>query len=1801
MTSESQQLELLTDDKRGSILGKGLHVLFTGVSEYNAVIIPTLIYHLKEDLKLTVHNTFYSSDEVGNADYLNNLNTEYKLGTPYSSVLEVISKTRNAQKEAGFDKINCIINVDGDNINNLKTIALCASFQKQTLLTISSKVASMYTKDKLDSDLIQSTSSTSSVAPVPVDLVTKYTAVKDLLVVQSVDMQLVFNEFVKVLNLTISPPTDKPTDLTTLVNEYLSSTTGNDDAFNNVIEYILYYKQKPVEYDESSKEGDIKALKALVLFMFLKDVKELHKDGSVTFVEAVDTSSDKLKEITNSLQSIVEKGTEYVTFVNSLKIVAETVIANEGGQGGGTTYKFPFDLYYADTTDFLNSFKKEDYVTKVKNYRACSKLVLSLLVSLKKLCSLVKEATLRKDKNVRNAIDNELKRFQITVNNIDRLMQGKDIPPEDINNLLKGETNPIIADEIKAGRIFGNISPSLSQNKTLQDMMKFFKIYPILIPLVDSLDDEVNAFFEVVGADDAKMSDPHFINKIKVNSRIMEAYVYEINQLIDQSIGSSFLPFFEEFYKYKQTAANTQKTLGEYIAELCNRGYDLPMRKAAIDADLSKEGNEATTAFFKGMFSNYMTLLNTNTNKDISDFFSRIKLLEFPEVPEDPYKFRNVYVPTDITTVDAEDNAINGILEAARAKLRQLRGKGMTDNQLHDFFQYYGEFDSIEITGQDYKNHLNFLKKQIEPILKKLDYFNNGTRRKLVYVKILSLYLVNWANSNFTGENKTEFEAIIRDIFRNVQLSTDTTLPSDISTVILNLRGTPQAGGSHTPEIALPVGHMMPLYKMILSNLLLYFDSLQRVVKKRVFKAKLKFLEELHFYKEPEKYIIPYYFVGYTDVVLTSDKVIKSMEATKELTKQSGGTVDISISFYKTELKRLFINSDNTYSHTQYICNALDYLKKQVVEKYKSLQNFSLKKHPLVLLVDAIQRSDQGAYSKIWGTPGSIKRTFGEIGDAVASAEGGAKPAENLNALYKEINKIRTKGFTKGRGIMDIIDKLRKTMNVSEVFPDASTAFLQELNEDILLYSMFIDDLKDKRNGLFKAFFTGNFANKKDFVDAIGKASTSFIKHLNTLSALQANYELYASVKNNADSKFLLNLENPIQYYSNFKHIIKNNQVKFKDIIAKFLKHDKVAPYMQLYGWLSSKADIMKFLEEGDFDIPESIVGGSSEWAKQVQGYAKLFKPTVKDKAIKDTKSIIAAFKEKIGYTNDPPESIIFDQGLEEKKKADIILAELRDKQQMAMLQGAVIVNEDTISKLLQTLLTTSADTREFSNLIGGDFDNLPKYFLEDGTIVSLDDTMNVIQPSGKAEEKKEDQKQAPTNDDPKDPNDSKDPNDPKDPKDPKDPSDPKGPKDPIDPKGPKEEGEETIKSVIKAPDGTCPPGAASDESDPIAVAKRFKNKTKMKMEQRIKDNLDFLEMFIKLMEAKYEKWITDIAQMGKREMAIIDEAIKTYYEGQKENNLSKIKTSRNIVQSFCVKLTKALRKKSSNYFLFVKNFYLKDARKKIREINQYIERYSNIEIVEEEQPRKQQGGTDVIPKGYVDIVKRFEDLNTRFDKLNDSYFIKLSEFIGDYLKESTFVILDDDVRVKIIGDIDDIESQIGKYKAKLKSYYTLNYSMLDVLFDTQFIVMYVIKAIRIGFTYLALFLTTKVFTPIYEETVYDKKENPPSLVQFLGIYLGFDLAFNVFIFIVLFLLKFLFKTDDNAFAIDKYLFYKYLTDYVISMVYVFLIALLVAQVIMNKKYFKYKYEGLRAIRAYQDIVFYIALFVFVFPYFWMF
>ena len=96
--------------------------------------------------------------------------------------------------------------------------------------------------------------------------------------------------------------------------------------------------------------------------------------------------------------------------------------------------------------------------------------------------------------------------------------------------------------------------------------------------------------------------------------------------------------------------------------------------------------------------------------------------------------------------------------------------------------------------------------------------------------------------------------------------------------------------------------------------------------------------------------------------------------------------------------------------------------------------------------------------------------------------------------------------------------------------------------------------------------------------------------------------------------------------------------------------------------------------------------------------------------------------------------------------------------------------------------------------------------------------------------------------------------------------------------------------------------------------------------------------------------------------------------------------------------------------------------------------------------------------------------------------------------------------------------------------------------------------------------------------------------------FLLYDAMFNSFMLTVLIVMKSYIPPSFNF--IDNKFIKKLLTDYVLSTVMLTVIGYILANTIMHKKFFKYKYEGLRAIRAYQEILFNIGIPLLLIPYY---
>jgi len=144
-----------------------------------------------------------------------------------------------------------------------------------------------------------------------------------------------------------------------------------------------------------------------------------------------------------------------------------------------------------------------------------------------------------------------------------------------------------------------------------------------------------------------------------------------------------------------------------------------------------------------------------------------------------------------------------------------------------------------------------------------------------------------------------------------------------------------------------------------------------------------------------------------------------------------------------------------------------------------------------------------------------------------------------------------------------------------------------------------------------------------------------------------------------------------------------------------------------------------------------------------------------------------------------------------------------------------------------------------------------------------------------------------------------------------------------------------------------------------------------------------------------------------------------------------------------------------------------------------------------------------------------------------------------------------------------------------------------SVSHSNVFTIFYGIKVLRLIYTYSALLIAKNYTSQIYMEKVLVKGENPPHLSNLMYIFMIVELGI-----MSVFLL--LFYGVDSTFKLgfaEKGMFSSMLLpDYVISLLFIFIYGTIIATSMSKKKYFLYKEDGLRAIRAYTELLFSITL-----------
>jgi hypothetical protein len=193
---------------------------------------------------------------------------------------------------------------------------------------------------------------------------------------------------------------------------------------------------------------------------------------------------------------------------------------------------------------------------------------------------------------------------------------------------------------------------------------------------------------------------------------------------------------------------------------------------------------------------------------------------------------------------------------------------------------------------------------------------------------------------------------------------------------------------------------------------------------------------------------------------------------------------------------------------------------------------------------------------------------------------------------------------------------------------------------------------------------------------------------------------------------------------------------------------------------------------------------------------------------------------------------------------------------------------------------------------------------------------------------------------------------------------------------------------------------------------------------------------------------------------------------------------------------------------------------------------------------------------------------------------------------------LDPEYIAEIEMELAKVDAKFQKHIIKLSAIYNNEVSIMDIIFESQFMILYVLKLINFAFFALSLYLAEKLFSEMYMKRVYGGGGSPPDILVYLGLTIALNTAFLVFMLTILLLIMYIFKDPTNTFVIDFQLIVKFLIDYGITVAITGLVGILVGSTIEKKKYFRYKTEGLRGVRAYHELMLGLGSMVAIVPYF---
>jgi hypothetical protein len=148
--------------------------------------------------------------------------------------------------------------------------------------------------------------------------------------------------------------------------------------------------------------------------------------------------------------------------------------------------------------------------------------------------------------------------------------------------------------------------------------------------------------------------------------------------------------------------------------------------------------------------------------------------------------------------------------------------------------------------------------------------------------------------------------------------------------------------------------------------------------------------------------------------------------------------------------------------------------------------------------------------------------------------------------------------------------------------------------------------------------------------------------------------------------------------------------------------------------------------------------------------------------------------------------------------------------------------------------------------------------------------------------------------------------------------------------------------------------------------------------------------------------------------------------------------------------------------------------------------------------------------------------------------------------------------------------------------------TLLEEVGSPHVLLLYAMKAAHVAVAWYATRFAERAFASRYRRSTYAEDNAPPSPVLYVLLALALDLGAHAALGVGLLVARKLFKSDDNAFPVDEAFLALWAVDAALVVLAVGVLSLLLAEVVQSKKYFRYKYEGERGLRALRDMMFYV-------------